>query len=125
MIEFLELALYHSIILIQASPLISIAQKSLKGVLLIFMKERSATKFSPDTEEFFNPKITKLEVTVEGVPNELYAQNMEYRDQYDEILKHFGEGGLKEAGSIPKNLQLHNVNIASYCTDKYAIWLDF
>ena len=53
--------------------------KSLKGVLLIFMKERSATKFTRDTEEFFNPKITKVEVTVEGVPNELYAQNMEYR----------------------------------------------
>ena len=40
--------------------------KSLKGVLLIFTKERSATKFSHDTEEFFNPKITKVEVTVEG-----------------------------------------------------------
>ena len=53
--------------------------KSLKGVLLIFTKERSATKFTRDTEEFFNPKITKAEVTVEVVPNKLYAQNMEYR----------------------------------------------
>ena len=51
--------------------------KSLKGVLLIFTKERSATKFNRDTEEFFNPKITKVEVTVEGVPNKLYGQNME------------------------------------------------
>ena len=99
--------------------------KSLKGVLLIFMKERSATKFTHDTEEFFNPKITKVEMTVEGVPNELYAQNMEYRHQYNEIVKHFGEGRLKEAGAIQKDLQLHNVNIASYYTDKYALWLDF
>ena len=59
--------------------------KSLKGVLLIFTKERSATKFNRDTEEFFNPKITKVEVNVEGVLNELYAQNMEYRCQYDEM----------------------------------------
>ena len=66
--------------------------KSLKGVLLIFMKERSATKFNRDTEEFFNPEITKVEVTVEGSPNELYGQNMEQRRQYDEIMKHFGEG---------------------------------
>ena len=58
--------------------------KSLKGVLLIFTQERSATKFARDTEEFYNPKITKVEVTVEGVPNELYAQDMEYRHQYDE-----------------------------------------
>ena len=70
--------------------------KSFKGVLLIFTKERSATKFTRDTEEFFNPKITKVEVTVEGMPNELYAQNMEYRHQYDEIVKHFAEGWLKK-----------------------------
>ena len=99
--------------------------KSLKGVLLIFTKERSTTKFTCDTEEFYNPKITKVEVTVEGVPNELYAQNMEYRHQYDEIVKHFAEGRLKEAGAIQKDLQLHNVDITSYYTDKYALWLDF
>ena len=99
--------------------------KSLKGVLLIFTQERSATKFARDTEEFYNPKIMKVEVTVEGVPNELYAQNMEYRHQYDEIVKHFAEGRLKEAGAIQKDLQLHNVNISSYYTDKYALWLDF
>ena len=38
--------------------------KSLKGLLLIFMKERSTTKFNRDTEEFFNPKMIKVEVTV-------------------------------------------------------------
>ena len=99
--------------------------KSQKGVLLIFTKDRSATKFTRDTEEFFNPKITKVEVTVEGVPNELYAQDMEYRHQYDEIVKHFAEGRLKESGTTQKDLHLHNVNIASYYTDKYVLWLDF
>ena len=39
---------------------INSSSKSLKGGLLIFMKERSATKFTHNTEEFFNPKITKL-----------------------------------------------------------------
>ena len=34
--------------------------KSLKGVLLVFTQERSATKFTRDTEEFYNPKITNL-----------------------------------------------------------------
>ena len=95
--------------------------KSLKGVLLIFTQERSATKFAQDTEEFYNPKITKVEVTVEGMPYELYPQNMEYRHQYDEIVKHFAEGWLKEAGVIQKDIQLHNVNIALYYTDKYAL----
>ena len=103
---------------------ISSLSKSLKGVLLIYTKERSPTKFNRDTEEFFNLKITKVEVTVEGVPNEVYAQNMEYRHQYDEIMKHFGEAWLKGTGAIQKDLQLHDVNIVSYYTDKYAFWLD-
>ena len=50
---------------------------------------------------------------------------MEYRHQYDEIIKHFGEGRLKDTGAIQKDLQLHNFNITSYYTDKYALWLDF
>ena len=99
--------------------------KSLKGVLLILRKKEVPLNLPLDTEEFFNPKITKVEVTAEGIPNELYAQNMEYRHQYDEIVKHFAEGQLKEAGAIQKDLQLHNANIASYYTDKYALWLDF
>ena len=46
--------------------------KNLKGVLLIFTKEgRSATKLRQNSEEFYNPKITKVEITVEGSPNEL------------------------------------------------------
>ena len=50
---------------------------------------------------------------------------MEYRHHYDEIIKHFREERLKDAGTIQKDLQLHDVNIASYYTDKYALWLDF
>ena len=123
--------LYHRILRSHIIPLngsstsfsidLNSPSKSLKGVLLIFTKERRATKFNQDTEEFFNPKIIKVEVTVEGVPNELYSQNMQYYQQYEEIMKHFGEGRLKDAGAIQKDPQLHNVNIASYYTDNYAL----
>ena len=57
---------------------------------------------------------------------------MEYRHLYDEIIKHFGEGRLKDAGAIlkdagaiQKDQQLHDVTITSFNTDKYALWLDF
>ena len=99
--------------------------KSLKGVLLILRKKGAPLNLPIILKNSLTLKITKVEVTVEGVPNELYAQNIEYRHQYDEIVKHFAEGQLKEAGAIQKDLQLHNVNIASYYTDKYALWLDF
>ena len=107
------------------SVVINSPLKSLKDVLPIFTKERSATKFERDTEEFCNSKIRKVEVFVEDSPNELPAQNMEYRHHYDEVTKHFGEGRLKDAGAIQKDLQLHDVNITSCNTDKYALWLDF
>ena len=61
----------------------------------------------------------------ECAPNELDAQNMEYRHQYDEIIKYFNEGHLKGTGWVQKDLQLYNINIALYYTDKYALWLDF
>ena len=49
---------------------------------------------------------------------------MEYCHHYDEIMKHFGEGRLKDAGSIQKDRQLHDVNITSYYTDKFSLWLN-
>ena len=79
MTEFLDSALFHSMIPIQAFQWILIVRRKASGLT----KERSATKLNRDAEEFFNPKITKIEVTVEGSPNKLYAQNMEYDHQYD------------------------------------------
>ena len=56
MIEFLELGI---IPLNNSDTSFSVdinsLSKSLKGVLLIFTKERSATKFNRDTKEFSNP----------------------------------------------------------------------
>ena len=44
----------------------------------------------------------KVEVTMEGVPNELYTQNMEYRHQYDEIVKEICRRPAKRSWSYPK-----------------------
>ena len=60
--------------------------KSLKGVLLILRKKGVPINLPAILKNFLNPKITKVEVTVERVPNELYAQDMKYRHQYDEIV---------------------------------------
>ena len=50
---------------------------------------------------------------------------MEYYHHYNEIIKHFGEGRLKDAGAIQNDLHLYDVNITSHYTDRYALWLDF
>ena len=83
-------------------------------------KEKS---YAQDTSKFYNPKIQKVSVIVEGKPNQLYAQGMRSFGQYDEICKYFAEG--KNPDEVQKQLQLHNVSVGEYLTDRYALWLDF
>ena len=48
-------------------------------------------------------------------------------EQYDEICKYFAEGKQKDnnTNEVQKHLQLHNVSVGEYLTDRYAFWLDF
>ena len=45
--------------------------KSLKVILVLFEGEQSYVR---DTSKFYNPKIQKVSVIIEGKPNQLYAQ---------------------------------------------------
>ena len=58
----------------------------------------------------------KVSLIVEGKPNQLYAQGMRLFEQYGEICKHFAEGKQKD-----NDLQLHDLNVVEYLTDKYAL----
>ena len=94
--------------------------KSLKGILVLFEEEKS---YAQDTSKFHNPKIQKVSVTIEGRPNQLYSQGMRSFEQYDEICKYFAEE--KNPNEVQKHLQLHNVSVGEYLTDRYALWLNF
>ena len=67
--------------------------KSLKDILVLFEEEEP---YPRDTSKFYNPKIQKVYVIVEGKPNQLYAQGMRSFEQYDEICKYFAEGKQKD-----------------------------
>ena len=94
--------------------------KSLKGILVLFEEKGPYTQ---DTSKFYNPKIQKVSVTIEGKPNQLYAQGMRSFEQYDETHKYFSEGRL--ANEVQKSLKLYDLSVREYLTDKYALWLDF
>ena len=98
--------------------------KSLKGILVLFEEEQSYTR---DTSKFYNPKIQKVSVIVEGKPNQLYAQGMRSFEQYDEICKYFTEGKQRDNGAneIQKHLQLYDLSFREYLINKYALWLYF
>ena len=59
--------------------------------------------------------------------NSTYPQGMRSFEQYDETRKYFTEGKQKDnnANEVQKHLQLHDLSIGEYLTDKYALWLDF
>ena len=63
--------------------------KSLKGILVLFEGEQP---YIQDMSKFYNPKIQKVSVIVEGKPNQLYAQRIRSFEQYDETCKYFTEG---------------------------------
>ena len=42
--------------------------------------------------------------------------------QFDEISNYLAEG--KNLNEIQKHLQLHNVSVGEYLTNRYALWLD-
>ena len=67
---------------------------------------------------------TKVSVTVEGKPNQLYAQGTRSFEQYDEIHKYFAEGKQRD-NDVQKQLELHDLSVGEYLTNKYALWLDF
>ena len=83
--------------------------KSLKSILVLFEEEGSYTR---DTSKFYNRKIQKGSVIVEGNPNQLYAQGMRSFEQYDEICKYFTEGKQRDnnANEIQKHLQLYDLS---------------
>ena len=98
--------------------------KSLKGILILFEEEQSYTR---DTSKFYNPKIQKVSVIVEGKPNQLHAQGMRSFEQYDETCKYFTEGKQRDnnANEIQKHLQLYDLSLGEYLVNRYALWLDF
>ena len=83
--------------------------------------------YARDTSKFYNPKIQKVPVIVEGKPNQLYAQGMRLFEKYDETRKYFSEGKQKDnnANEVQKHLQLHDLGVGEYLTDKHVLWLDF
>ena len=96
------------------------AMYKIKGILLLFEEEKP---FSRDISKYYNPKIQKVTITIEGKPNQLYSQGIRSFEQYDEASKYFAEGRL--ANEVQKQLQLYDMSLGEYLVNKYALWLDF
>ena len=103
---------------------LNVPARSMKGILLLF--EDPAAAFQRDTEAFYNPQIQKVEVTIEGIPHQLYSQGMRAYQHWQEARKHFA-GGTKqhsEVAVVAKDLALADVSLGEFLTTKQCLWLD-
>jgi hypothetical protein len=99
--------------------------QSMKGILLIFIDPADGgANFARDSEKFYNPKITKVSTTIDGLPNQIYSAGMKPHQQFYEITKHFSDGKYRHMSNITKELELSDVSLGEYLTTKYALWLD-
>ena len=100
---------------------LNVPARSMKGILMLFEDPERT-----NTETYYNPKITKVEMTIEGVPNQLYSQGMKAYQQWDEINKFFALNSKrnKETNMIAKELCFTDTTLEKYLTNNYALWLD-
>ena len=64
---------------------VNIPRKSMKAIVLLFTKADAG-----DSEDFPFAGLTRVNVTVEGNPNDLYSEGLAKRDMYDEAQRFFG-----------------------------------
>ena len=82
---------------------------SLQGLLLLFLDKRD--DFANKNEDFYNPSIKKVLITINGMPHQLFAGGIQARDIYLELKKYF----YKEHS---------NVTFEEFVVTKFALWTD-
>ena len=99
-------------------------RRSLKGILLLFINPYAPG--ARDTEAYFNPDITKVKVTVNGVPNRVYNKGISGSDMWQELTRHFKpQGHTLKRGQTPAGGGRPNMTLAKYLTaNKFGLWID-
>ena len=100
---------------------------SMKGILILFIDSSAGgggESYARDSEKFYNPKIKKVSVTLDGVPNQLYSSGLLPHHHFEEIQKYFAEGKYRTIPHVTKELELADMELADYLTEKYGLWLD-
>ena len=87
----------------------NLSVRSLQDILLLLLDKRD--DFANKNEEFYNPSIKKILVTINGMPHQLFSAGLQARDIYPELKKYF----YKENS---------NVTWEEFLTTKFGLWVD-
>ena len=90
---------------------INLPRRSMTGILCLFTLPFAAG--ARNSENFYNPGITSINIDVDGVPNRLYSKGMIPSDLWESVKKRFGATEGK-----------HSVKEKDFYADKFALWVD-
>ena len=93
---------------------VNIPRKSMKAVVLLFMKKNAGV-----SEEFVFPNLTRVNITVEGNLNDIYSEGHAKRDMYREAVRLFG------SSTCEKYLGSKCVSQRKFYRDKFTCIIDF
>ena len=86
--------------------------QNLQGILLLFRNSQVTTNFSYKNEQFYNPTIKTVLISIGGHSNKLYSGGILPRHIFTEIKKYF----YKEHSDIDEG---------EFLTTKFGLWVDF
>ena len=89
---------------------INLPRRSITGILCLFTLPYG--KGARDSENFFNPGITSINIDVNGVPNRFYSKGMVPSDLWESVKKRF-------SGS-----SRWSVKEKDFYSKKFALWID-
>ena len=92
---------------------INIPRKSMEALVLLL------TKNAGDSKDFVFPELKRVNVSVEGNPNDIYSEGLAKRDIYREAVRFSG------SSTCEKYLGSKCVSRRKFYTDKFAYVIDF
>ena len=87
----------------------NLSVRSLQGLLLLFLDKRD--DFANKNEEFYNPSIKKILLTINGMPHQLFVAGLRARDIYPELKKYFHK-------------ENSNIKWEEFLTTKFGLWIN-
>ena len=95
--------------------LVNPQRRSLKGVLLLYIEPYVAG--ARDSENYFNPDITNVEITINGILNRVYNNGIKGHDMWRDASRLFSTKGKKQGAP--------NMTLAKYLAgNKFGFFLD-
>ena len=87
----------------------NLSVRSLRGLLLLFLDKHD--DFANKNEEFYNPSIKKILLTINGMPHQLFVAGLRARDIYPELKKYFHK-------------ENSNIKWEEFLTTKFGLWIN-